>query len=82
MVAVQRLVVGAAASPAVVSPFVSPSPRKHRCRAEAWRNHNPRVGGSSPSSGMRKACNPTLSLAEDTANLFRVSGSRARVIWL
>jgi hypothetical protein len=37
---------------AVVSPFVSPSPRKRPCRAKTLRNHNPRVGGSSPSSGM------------------------------
>ena len=37
--------------PAPVSPFVSPSPLKRRCRARAARNHNPRVGGSSPSSG-------------------------------
>ena len=35
-----------------VSPLVSPSPFKRRCRAKAQRNHNPRVGGSSPSSGM------------------------------
>jgi hypothetical protein len=41
---------------AVPSPFTSPSPRKWRCRAKALRNHNPRVGGSSPSSGMRSAC--------------------------
>jgi Protein of unknown function (DUF1348) len=31
-------------------------PRQPRCRAKAQRNHNPRVGGSSPSSGMRSAC--------------------------
>ena len=36
-----------------LSPFLSPSPRKRRCRAKAPRNHNPRVGGSSPSSGIR-----------------------------
>ena len=35
-----------------MSPFVSPSPFKRRCRAKALRNHNPRVGGSSPSSGI------------------------------
>jgi hypothetical protein len=39
-----------------VSPFVTPGPRKRLCRAKAQRNHNPRVGGSSPSSGMRSAC--------------------------
>ena len=46
---------------ALVSPFVSPSPRKPLCRAKAPRNHNPRVGGSSPSSGMRSACKPAFS---------------------
>ena len=45
---------------AEVSPFVSPSLFKRRCRAKAHRNHNPRVGGSSPSSGMRKACNSAV----------------------
>jgi len=35
-----------------MSPFVSPRPFKPSCRAKAQRNHNPRVGGSSPSSGM------------------------------
>jgi hypothetical protein len=39
-----------------VSPFVSPSPFKRRCRAKAQRNHNPRVGGSSPSPGIESAC--------------------------
>ena len=39
-----------------VSPFVSPRPRSWLCRAKALRNHNPRVGRSSPSSGMRSAC--------------------------
>jgi hypothetical protein len=39
-----------------VSPFVSPSPCFWLCRAKEQRNHNPRVGGSSPSSGMRSAC--------------------------
>jgi hypothetical protein len=39
-----------------LSPFVSPSPCKGRCRAKLQRNDNPRVGGSSPSSGMRSAC--------------------------
>jgi hypothetical protein len=46
---------------AVVSPFVSPRARKRRPRAKAPRNHNPRVGGSSPSSGMRSACKSALS---------------------
>jgi hypothetical protein len=41
---------------AVQSPPAAPSPRKRRCRAKALRNHNPRVGGSSPSSGIRIAC--------------------------
>ena len=45
---------------AVVSPFVSPSPRFWLCRARALRNHNPRVGGSSPSSGIRSACKSVL----------------------
>ena len=35
-----------------MSPFRSPSPLKRCCRAKAKRNHNPRVGGSSPSSGI------------------------------
>ena len=35
-----------------MSPLRSPCPFKRRCRAKALRNHNPRVGGSSPSSGM------------------------------
>jgi hypothetical protein len=39
-----------------LSSFLSPRPRKPRCRAKAPRNHNPRVGGSSPSSGMRSTC--------------------------
>jgi hypothetical protein len=43
-----------------LSPFMSPRPRKRRCRAKALRNHNPRVGGSSPSSGMRSACKTAL----------------------
>ena len=34
-------------------PFPVPRPRKRRCRAKAPRNHNPRVGGSSPFSGIR-----------------------------
>jgi hypothetical protein len=38
---------------AVQSPFASPSPRSWRSRAKAPQNHNPRVGGSSPSSGIR-----------------------------
>ena len=33
-------------------PFVSLQPFKRRCRAKAQRNHNPRVGGSSLSSGI------------------------------
>jgi hypothetical protein len=33
-------------------PFRAPSRRKRRCRAEPPRNHDPRVGGSSPSSGI------------------------------
>ena len=37
-------------------PFRSPSPLKPSYRAKEQRNHNPRVGGSSPSSGMRSAC--------------------------
>src|SRR4051794_13744578 len=45
------LVALARAARADVSPFVSPSPFKRRCRAKGQRNHNPRVGGSSPSSG-------------------------------
>jgi hypothetical protein len=40
--------------PVDVSPFVTPTPRKRRCRAKAQRNHNPRVGGSSPSFGITK----------------------------
>jgi hypothetical protein len=35
-----------------LSPLLSPRPRKCRYRAKASRNHNPRVGGSSPSSGI------------------------------
>jgi len=31
---------------------MSPSPRNPRYRAKSQRNHNPRVGGSSPSSGI------------------------------
>ena len=34
--------------------------RNRRYRAKALRNHNPRVGGSSPSSGMRSACKSVL----------------------
>ena len=45
-----------AAECADVSPFVSPCPGFWLCRAKAHWNHNPRVGGSSPSSGMRSAC--------------------------
>ena len=56
-----------AGASAVMSPFVSPSPRKRRCRAKEQRNHNPRVGGSSPSSGMRSACKPALSLVDGHA---------------
>ena len=33
------------------------------CRAKAQRNHNPRVGGSSPSSGMRSGCKSAASCA-------------------
>jgi hypothetical protein len=33
------------------------------CRAKAQRNHNPRVGGSSPSSGMRSGCKSAPSCA-------------------
>src|SRR4051812_49822955 len=36
-----------------MSPSLSPSPRKRRRRAKTHGNHNPRVGGSSPSSGIR-----------------------------
>src|SRR5688572_24611581 len=46
---------------AAVSPFVSPSPVSWLCRAKPSRNHNPRVGGSSPSSGTRRACKEALS---------------------
>jgi hypothetical protein len=35
-----------------VSPSVSPNPHQPRARAEAQTNHNPRVGGSSPSSSI------------------------------
>ena len=42
-------------------PFVSPSPGFWLCRAKALRNHNPRVGGSSPSSGIISACKWVLS---------------------
>jgi hypothetical protein len=34
-------------------PFPVAQARKRGCRAKAQRNHNPRVGGSSPSSGIR-----------------------------
>jgi hypothetical protein len=50
-----------------VSPFVSPSPCSWLCRAKAPRNHNPRVGGSSPSSGMRSPCKLALSAVEGLA---------------
>jgi hypothetical protein len=33
-------------------PMCVPRPFKRRCRAKEQRNHNPRVGGSSPSSGI------------------------------
>ena len=39
-------------SDARLSPLRSPRPLKRRCRAKARRTHNPRVGGSSPSSGI------------------------------
>jgi hypothetical protein len=45
---------------AVPSPFVTPSARKRRGRAKEQRNHNPRVGGSSPSSGIESACKSAL----------------------
>jgi hypothetical protein len=45
---------------AAQSPIASLSPREPRCRAKEQRNHNPRVGGSSPSSGMRSACTSAL----------------------
>jgi hypothetical protein len=35
-----------------MSPFMSPWPGFWLCRAKERRNHNPRVGGSSPSSGI------------------------------
>ena len=47
-----------------MSLFVSPRPFKRRRRAKAQRNHNPRVGGSSPSSGMRSVCTSALIGAE------------------
>jgi hypothetical protein len=43
-------------SRADMSPFVFPSALKPRSRAKAQRNHNLRVGGSSPSSGIRSSC--------------------------
>ena len=44
-----------------ISPLLRPQPSFLLCRAKALRNHNPRVGGSSPSSGIRSACKAVLS---------------------
>jgi hypothetical protein len=48
--------------PLCVPPAVVPG------SADAPRNHNPRVGGSSPSSGMRSACKWPPSVPPDTRN--------------
>ena len=57
----------AQAGAAGIAPFRSPSPFKRCCRAKAQRNHNPRVGGSSPSSGMISACKMALSAQDGHA---------------
>ena len=46
--------------PPQTCPFWCPQPFKRRCRAKAQRNHNPRVGGSSPSSGTRRRAESRL----------------------
>ena len=55
-----------------LSPFLSPRRFKRCCRAKAQRNLNPRVGGSSPSSGMRSGCKSTLLVS---ATVARVAGT-------
>jgi hypothetical protein len=52
---------GQPTSPRIPVPLRSPRAANRRSRAEAHRNNNPRVGGSSPSSGMRSACTQALS---------------------
>jgi hypothetical protein len=58
-------------------PFCVPQPRSWLCRAKEQRNHNPRVGGSSPSSGMRRACKSALSAQEGHAEYI----PRVRALW-
>src|SRR5215217_2167642 len=57
--------------PAAVSPFVSPSSCFWLGRAKERRNHNPRVGGSSPSSGIGSAWKSALSRAGGDAEYIR-----------
>jgi hypothetical protein len=59
---------------AVQSPIASPSPRKRCCRAKAPRNHNPRVGGSSPSSGIRSRRPNARCRAKNARNRHWVAG--------
>ncbi len=66
---------------AQLCPLLCPPAPTRRCRAKAPRNHNPRVGGSSPSSGMRSTCKQVLSADRATRNTFRVSPTPDTWIW-
>jgi hypothetical protein len=59
---------------AVMSPFMSPGPDFWLCRAEAPRNHNPRVGGSSPSSGIPARWPNPRRRAKPARNRLRAGG--------